>query len=579
MYPRILEGHLRYNQRPVPWWDSSCPIVREMPPCGHTRRGIHHRFTKQPPHWTACGCQPAPPEGGILRRRTFIKQASVAAFASSVARSSTWTIGRAAQRERIAFGGIQIECSTYSRIRARMDDFTVQRGQELAGDRFFSLLKTYPHPFLPTLLASAVPGGPVERKTYQDLKAEFLARLKALLPLDGLYLPMHGAMYVEGMQDAEGDWISAARELVGKDCLISASYDLHGNLSRRVIDNLDMLSAYRTAPHIDREETARRACGMLIRCLDRKIRPTLVWAPIPVLMPGERSSTLYEPARRLWAQLPRMNEQAGVLDASLLVGYVWADEPRATASAVLTGTRPEVLEKDALSLAQQYWDAREEFKFGVPTGSLSECIERALRMNTKPVVLSDSGDNPTGGGTGDRAEVLSDLLRHDVQNAVIAGIADRPATEACYRAGVGATLPLAIGGTLDPDGNLPVKVTAKVNFLLPTDDLPEREAVVDIRGVSVVLTAKRRPFHEIRDFTSLGLDPIKFKIVVVKAGYLVPEIAAIANPNLMALTDGAVNQDIEHLPENKYRVPTFPFRHDFKWKPHTIVSARSPRRA
>jgi microcystin degradation protein MlrC len=436
-------------------------------------------------------------------------------------------------------------------------------------------LNKYPYPFRPTLLATAVPGGPVERETYRELKEEFLRRLEALLPLDGLYLAMHGAMYVENIQDAEGDWIAAARQRVGKDCLITASFDLHGNISKHVINNLDMLSAYRTAPHIDREETARRACDMLVHCLDQQIRPTMVWAPIPVLMPGERSSTLYDPAKRLWAQLPGMNAEPGVLDASLLVGYVWADEPRATASAVLTGTKLDLLKKDALALARQYWDARKEFKFGVPTGTLSECIEQAQRLRSKPVVVSDSGDNPTGGGTGDRAEVLAELLRHNVQDAVIAGIADRPATEACYRAGVGATLPLRIGGTLDPEGSRPVEVAAKVAFLLSTDRPPEREAVIEVRGLSVVLTARRRPFHELRDFTSLGLEPTRFKIVVVKAGYLVPEIANIANPNLMALTDGAINQDIEHLPKSKYRLPSYPFEPDLQWKPFTVVSARS----
>jgi microcystin degradation protein MlrC len=513
-----------------------------------------------------------------VRRRTFLKDAAIAALTSQLERSAMLGISRVAQTKRLAFGGIQIECSTYSRIRARMEDFTVTRGQKLADEPFFSLLKTYPYPFVPTLLATAVPGGPVERRTYEELKAEFLQRIRALLPLDGLYLAMHGAMYVEDMQDADGDWISAAREAVGADCLITASFDLHGNLSRRAIDNLDMLSAFRTAPHIDREETTRRACDMLVHCLDQKVRPTIIWSPIPVLMPGERSSTLYEPAKRLWAQLPGLNAAPGVLDASLLVGYVWADEPRATASAVLTGTRPDLLRKDALSLAQQYWEARKEFKFGVPTGTFSQCIERAQALPTKPVVLSDSGDNPTGGGTGDRAEVLAALLQHHVQNAVIAGIADRPATEACYRAGVGARLPLKIGATLDPLGSRPVEVTAKVAFLLPTDKLPERQAVAEVQGISVVLTAKRRPFHEVRDFTSLGLEPTSFKIVVVKAGYLVPEIARIANPNLMALTDGAINEDIEHLPKSRYRVPTYPFVPDLQWKPFALVGARSPQR-
>jgi microcystin degradation protein MlrC len=505
--------------------------------------------------------------GGNMDRREFLKGASFAVLGSAAG------LGRAAAARRIAFGGIQIECSTYGRILSRMEDFTVRRGPELGHSPFFAPLKTFPHAFTPTLLATAVPGGPVERKTYDSLKSEFLRRLRELLPLDGLYLPMHGAMYVEGMQDAEGDWISAARELVGEDCLISASYDLHGNLSRRVIDNIDMMSAYRTAPHIDREETLRRACGMLVHCLGRRIRPTLVWAPIPVLMPGERSSTLYEPAKRLWGRLPELNAQEGVLDVSLLVGYVWADEPRATASAVFTGTRPDTLRKGALALAQQYWEARAEFKFGVPTGTLAECITRAQRLDTRPVVLSDSGDNPTGGGTGDRADALAELMRLKVRDTVVAGIADRPATEACYRAGTGKSLQLKIGGSLDP-GSKPVQVQAKVLFLAQTDRLSERQAVVDVNGISVVLTARRRPFHQISDFKSLGLEPTKFKIVVVKAGYLVPEIHAIANPNLMALTDGSVNQDIENL-SSKYRVPTYPFVRDLKWKPTVVTKSGS----
>ena len=512
-----------------------------------------------------------------MKRRTFLKGASLGTLTLPFTRSRTHAASWAAQEKRIAFGGIQIECSTYSRIRARMEDFTIRRDQALADTPFFNNLKTYPYPFHPTLLASAVPGGPVERKTYDELKNEFLGRLRNLMPLDGVYLAMHGAMFVDGMQDAEGDWISETRRLVGPECLITASFDLHGSLSKRVIDSLDMLSAFRTAPHIDREETTRRACDMLIHCLDKKIRPTLIWAPIPVLMPGERSSTVYEPAKRLWAQLPAMNAVPGVLDASLLVGYVWADEPRATASAVLTGTIPDLLKKDALSLARQYWDARKEFQFGVPTGTLSDCIEKAKSLRTKPVVLSDSGDNPTGGGVGDRAEALEELLRHGVQNALIAGIADRPATEACYRAGAGATIPLKIGATLDPQGGRPVEVMARVVFLAPTGSAPDREAVVDVNGIQVVLTAKRRPFHEIVDFTSLNLQPTEFKILVVKAGYLVPEIAKIANPNLMALTDGAVNQDIVHLPKNQYRVPTFPFEPDLEWRPFTVTSARSPR--
>ena len=368
-----------------------------------------------------------------MLRRSFVKSASMVTLATAANR--VWG-APAGKTPRIAFGGIGIESSTYSRIRARMEDFTILRGQAASdNERFAFLKKDYAVPFLPTLVATAVPGGPVEAGTYQTIKTEFLERLKALLPLDGLYLAMHGAMFVEGMEDAEGDWYTAARAVVGPACLMSASYDLHGNISRRVIDNLDMLSAYRTAPHIDRVETRERACGMLVHCLEQHIRPTLVWAPVPVLMPGERSSTEFDPAKRLWAQLPGLNREPGILDVSMLVGYVWADEPRSTASVVVTGTNLATEETIATNVAEQYWEARKEFEFGTEVCTIDACIAKAMAAKTQPAIVADSGDNPTGGGTSDRAEVLEDLLRLKAKNVVFAGITDRPATNACYAAG------------------------------------------------------------------------------------------------------------------------------------------------
>ncbi|HLK21423.1 MAG TPA: M81 family metallopeptidase [Bryobacteraceae bacterium] len=503
-----------------------------------------------------------------MHRRSFLKAASVTALAAHA---------QTARDLRIAYGGIGIECSTYSRLRTRMDEFTILRGAEMASNERFQFLKRYPTPFLPTLVATAVPGGPIERKTYDAIKAEFLDRLKGHLPLDGIYLPMHGAMFVEGLQDAEADWYRAARSVVGPNCLLSASYDLHGNISQPIVDTIDMLSAFRTAPHIDREETMLRATDMLLHCLREKIQPTLLWAPIPVLMPGERSSTEWEPGKRLWAQLPALNREAGVLDVSLLVGYVWADEPRSTAAAVVTGTAPETQRKIATNLAQQYWDARREFQFGTETCTVDECVQRAMAAKTQPAILADSGDNPTGGGNGDQATVLESLLRHKAQNVVFAGITDRPATEACYKAGVGARIPLTIGATLDPKASTPVKAEGVVKSLLAGTDAAHREAVVEIQGVKLILSAYRRPYHDIQDFTRFGLDPKSFQIVVVKSGYLSPELAPIANPSLMALSDGAINQDIVHLPANKYRRPSFPFVDDLKFTPKVYESARNRR--
>jgi microcystin degradation protein MlrC len=118
-------------------------------------------------------------------------------------------------------------------------------------------------------------------------------------------------------------------------------------------------------------------------------------------------------------------------------------------------------------------------------------------------------------------------------------------------------------------------VKAEVIFLLDVAEARLREAVLRIGGVDLVVTARRRPFHNIADFTRLGLDPRTAKILVVKSGYLSPDLAPIANPSLMALSPGVVDQFVERLPRLRKVRPTYPFDKDFAWSPAAVVSARA----
>ncbi|WP_342628990.1 M81 family metallopeptidase [Nguyenibacter vanlangensis] len=470
-------------------------------------------------------------------------------------------------RPRIAFGGIHTECSTYNPVRSRIEDFRILRGADMPDAPYFAFLRDFDAAFLPLLHARAVPGGPVSRAAYEAMKQEFLDRLRDSLPLDGLYLAMHGAMFVEGMWDAEADWIGAARALVGPDCLVAASYDLHGNVSQPIIDALDIFSAYRTAPHIDVTRTMHRAVDMLVQALRTGIRPRIVWAPVPVLLPGERTSTEDEPAHSLYARLPAFDARPGIWDAALMVGYVWADEPRATAAVVVTGTDAAALEQAAAEIARAYWDARHDFVFGMETGSVAQCVDRALAAGTAPVIVADSGDNPTGGGVGDRADILAAFAaRADADGVVFAAIADAAACERAFAIGTGAETRFAIGATLDPAGGR-VTLDCAVVRLADHADPREREAVLRHRGLTIVVSARRRPYHMIADFRRLGLDLATIRILVVKSGYLSPELAPLARPALMALSDGVVNQDVAHLTRLRTHRPTFPFDTEFDWTP------------
>lgn len=473
---------------------------------------------------------------------------------------------------RIAVGGIHTECSTYSPVLMRDEDFRVLRGDGLTGHDYFAFLKNHGAEVAPLLHARAVPGGPVARDTYDRFKAEFLERLEQARPFDAVYLAMHGAMKVDGMFDAEGDWISAVRQAVGPDMLIATSYDLHGNVSARIVDQIDIFAAYRTAPHIDTPETMEAAYAMLLRALETGERPGVMRVPVPLMLPGERSSTEDEPAKSLYAALPA-EEGPEVWRTDLMIGYVWADEPRATACAVVTGTGRAAVAKAAEAIAAGFWAARDRFRFGPVTGPLPEMLDLAASAATRPVILADSGDNPTGGGVGDRADVLSALIARNWQDALIAGITDRPAVEACFAAGIGARLTLKIGASLDPAG-VSVSTEAEVIGLDEGTGPAERQAVVRMRGIALVLAARRRPYHDIADFTRLGLDPKAVGLLVVKSGYLSPDLAPIANPNLMALTDGVVNQDIPRLTNRHRASGTLPWDENPVFRPVAQPSAR-----
>ncbi|TMC70749.1 MAG: M81 family metallopeptidase, partial [Chloroflexi bacterium] len=213
-------------------------------------------------------------------------------------------------RPRVAIGGIHIESSTFSPHRSGHADFTVARGDEL--------LARYDLPrdveWVPLLHARALPGGAVEREFYDFVKTELIERLRAVLPVHGVLLDIHGAMSVVGLTDAEGDFASAVRDRIGTDALISASMDPHGNVSRRLIGALDLATSHRMSPHEDAALTRTRAVANLVRCLRDGVHPAKAWVRVPVLLPGERASTRDEPARGIYGRLPAIAAQPGIID-------------------------------------------------------------------------------------------------------------------------------------------------------------------------------------------------------------------------------------------------------------------------
>ncbi|MFD2080156.1 Microcystin degradation protein MlrC, contains DUF1485 domain [Actinopolymorpha cephalotaxi] len=474
---------------------------------------------------------------------------------------------------RIAIAGMSTESSTFTTHRTGLADFRVVRGEELA-DRypFLTGWRLPEHPeveFVPLLQASALPGGQVLPEVYDQIEAEILERLRAALDegeLHGFYFDIHGAMAVEGRRDAEAALAHRIRSLVGSDCVVSASMDLHGQVSEDLAETVDLLTAYRTAPHVDYVETRERAVRNLVRCLVEEIRPVRAWVRVPVLLPGEMTSTRVEPARSVYASVEEAERLDGVMDASLWVGYAWADEPRSAATVVVYGTDHDVVGTQAERIARAWWDARHDFEFCAPAGPAGWCVAQAFESGRRPFFVSDSGDNPTAGGSNDVAWLLGHLLATPAlasgdRTAIWASCVAPDAVRTCVDAGVGARVDVEVGGVFG--GGEPVAMSGEVTHVTREDQVGGDIAVVRSGGVSAVLTSRRKPFHYVAHLQALGLEPADHDLTAVKIGYLQPDLYQAAKGWVLALTPGGVDQDLLRLDHQHVVRPVHPLDADF----------------
>src|ERR1700761_4575839 len=476
---------------------------------------------------------------------------------------------------RIAIAGLGIESSTFSpalteeaAFHAKYDTAVFSTYPFMAVDSPLRQAAVW----IPTIVGHSLPGGAVTKEAYESLVNKTLDSLKKYLPYDGLYFDIHGAMSVAGLDDPEGDFIKRIRKLVGKGTIISTSMDLHGNVSMDLAENTDLITDYRLAPHEDAMQTKERAVRDLLNRLESgKGKPAYkAMVPIPVLLPGEKTSTRIEPAKSVFGAIDPTLHQPGIIDGGIWVGYPWADEPRNHAVVVVTGDDKQKVTAAAEKLATSFWDARTGYAFGATTKPWNETLDSALASHKHPFFISDMGDNPTAGGAGDVTWTLNQLLANphfkstDGPSLIYASIPGPDLIKQAVAAGVGGKVDGYAGAKVDNRYSPPAHLVGTVESIVSGDKDAEVETVIRVGSLHIIVTQKRKPYHKEIDFTRLGLAPRKTDIVVVKIGYLEPELYAMRAGWIMALTPGGVDQDIEHLPYKRIGRPMFPFDKSMK---------------
>ena len=468
---------------------------------------------------------------------------------------------------KIVIGSLQCEGNTLTPIHTTLADFDYASGEAVYGK-----LKDVTEYFtkqnctlIPTIYARALPGGTVVREDFLQLADEMIAGIPEE-GIDGIWLYLHGAMHVEEIGSGEAYVLQKVREKVGYDIPVAVALDFHANNPDELPQLANCVAGYRTAPHCDREETQIRAAAMLLNCIEKKILPSPQMARANVVICGDAVQTAVEPLKGILDMAREMEKSIpGLLCAEVFNGQSWVDEPYMGPSFVVTHeTDAKVAAECASQLAEAFYAKRYEFK--IDHVEPKEAIELALTAEEPQVFLADSGDNTTAGATGDNAYMLQMLQMAGAKDVLLAGITDAAACDVCYQAEIGETLTLTVGGSLDATGvstTITGKLIHKGDLLNYTGGQWIPSATVDCNGITVIITKYRAPLCRPDILDSIDSKWREFKIVVVKLGYLFPELAREAERTILVFTPGNSTQRLRDMHHKNIRRPMYPLEDHF----------------
>src|SRR5438067_2025142 len=186
-------------------------------------------------------------------------------------------------------------------------------------------------------LAMSGPNGPVEHGFFAELVDTIARRLKAALPLDGVYICAHGAALTTEEDDPEGVLFETVRGIVGEGVPVVATFDLHANISDRMVDLIDAFIGYRTNPHLDMRERGIEAAGVMRELLGGT-KTARVRLRLPIVPPTVTMLTAAGPYADMIELGQRRQQEIGpaIMNVSVMGGFAYGDTAKNGLSVIVT---------------------------------------------------------------------------------------------------------------------------------------------------------------------------------------------------------------------------------------------------
>ncbi|TIP42682.1 MAG: M81 family metallopeptidase [Mesorhizobium sp.] len=501
------------------------------------------------------------------------------------------------RKKRIALLGLMLESNSFAPVTGR-DDFLsrlyvagLEMAEELRKDE--SKIPAEMHSFCatmdrsveweaaPILIGLVEAGGPIDHDFFAQTLEDMKARLEAAMPLDGVYICNHGAMITTRDRDPDGKIFEMTRSVVGKDCPIVATLDLHGNVSDRMVAAVNLVVAYQTNPHVDMVARGREAAFAMTSMLSG-LRPASAVIRLPVCPPTVTLLTDKGP----YADLMRYGQARSggeIMNVSILGGFAYADTAKNGLCIIVTARSDHALaEAVARDIAEFAW--RDYRRYDPHLTPLDEAVAKAVAAGQDPslpaVILADVADNPGGGANGNTTWLLEALIKARANGAALGIFNDPALAREAMELGEGARF-RAVFNRVEPDKfSRRFEANATVMRIRDGDCVGRRgfyanrrldlgtTVLLDVEGVKVVVISIRTQCADPVFFEMMGIDISKARSIVVKSrGHFRAGFDEFFGPDQVIEVDAPglsspvlTRFDFKFLPR-----PIFPIDRDVVW--------------
>jgi microcystin degradation protein MlrC len=433
------------------------------------------------------------------------------------------------------------ETNTFSPVRTDLDRFmawgghvgeaayAAYKGTGMPFGAYLDLAEAAGHEVVTPIAAEAMPSGKVEAEAYAFMTGKILDAVRD--GIDAALLDLHGAMVSEVTDDGEGTLLERMRA-IAPDLPIAVTYDLHTNLTQKMIDNCTCLIGYKTYPHVDMRAVGEQIGWVMLDHLAGRNRPVMAWGRPPLLAQTLRMGHDDEPMKSLLDMARAAEAEPGILAATVFGGFPLADFHDAGASVCVVADGDRALAESWRDrLVDAMWKAREDFVYrGEP---LEDAVARAKTLTDGPVLLLDHADNVGSGGTQDVMVVIEEVLRQGLKDVAVAAVYDPNAVAAMQKAGIGATVTLQLGGKTDMPSiaraGEPLEVTGTVKTLTNGEWIVRgpmytgvkvmmgHTGVLDTGDMEIVITSRHHEPWDVGVFTSVGIQPKHKRYLLLKS--------------------------------------------------------------